>query len=386
MSERHKILIADDEPAIRETLEALLFPEGYDLAFAENGHEALEKAAEFIPDLILLDVMMPDMDGFEVCQHLRANQHLAEVPIIIVTALDDRDSRLEGIEAGADDFITKPFDRHELRLRVRTITRLNRYRSLLKERVEKDRLRESVSILEHEAAIGNLSAGVAHDFNNILAVMMGVEFIEEDLGEIEKEIPPEFRKALKARFDRSKRYCKNLTEARELGMALTGGITEFARGATDGTLTQHLGPLVIKPFDIFKRKFKRWEIVLNLDIEQDLPPVRCNGGEIQRAVLNLVTNAVYAMEEVHNVHRRLNVRLRKDGEAVKLSIEDNGTGMPEDVQTRIFDNLFTTKEKGKGTGIGLATVKKIMDSHGGKIAVDSEVGRGTCFVLTFPVT
>jgi len=128
------ILIVDDELIGRETLEGLLISQGYSLAFAGNGPEALVKAAELVPDLILLDVMMPGMDGYKVCQRLRADPLLAEVPIIMVTVLDDRDSRLRGIEAGADDFVTKPFDRVELRARVRTITRLNRYRRLLAER------------------------------------------------------------------------------------------------------------------------------------------------------------------------------------------------------------------------------------------------------------
>jgi len=129
------ILIVDDEPSARDTLEALLVNQGYRLAFAANGVEALSKAAELGPDLILLDVMMPVMDGFEVCQRLRADPLLAEAPIVMVTALDDRASRLRGLEAGADDFVSKPFDRDELRARVRTITRLNRYRRLMAERV-----------------------------------------------------------------------------------------------------------------------------------------------------------------------------------------------------------------------------------------------------------
>ncbi|HEC85799.1 MAG: diguanylate cyclase [Candidatus Parabeggiatoa sp. nov. 1] len=131
MPEKSTILIVDDELVSRYTVEVLLATEGYTLMFAENGKEALEKAAELIPDLMLLDVMMPGMDGFEVCQHLRANPRLAELPIVMVTALDDRDSRLRGIEAGADDFMSKPFDRAELRARIRTITRLNRYRRLV---------------------------------------------------------------------------------------------------------------------------------------------------------------------------------------------------------------------------------------------------------------
>ncbi len=130
------ILIVDDEPVGRETLEGVLIAQGYKLVFASNGKQALEKAAKFSPDLILLDVMMPGMDGLEVCQKLRKDPLLSEVPIIMVTALDDRDSRLQGIEAGADDFVSKPFDHVELRARVRTITRLNRYRRLLSERVK----------------------------------------------------------------------------------------------------------------------------------------------------------------------------------------------------------------------------------------------------------
>ena len=134
MEHKSTILIVDDDPVGRDTLEGVLYSQGYRLAFAGTGPETLAKAAELIPDLILLDVMMPAMDGFEVCRRLRADKVLADVPIIMVTALDDRDSCLRGIEAGADDFVTKPFDRLKLRARVQTITRLNRYRRLLAER------------------------------------------------------------------------------------------------------------------------------------------------------------------------------------------------------------------------------------------------------------
>jgi len=138
-STKSSILIVDDELVIREVLERILSAGGYDLAFASSGAEALAKAAELTPDLILLDVMMPVMDGFEACRRLRADPLLAEVPVIMVTALDDRDSRLRGIEAGADDFIAKPFDKMELQVRVRAITKLDRYRRLLSERAKFER-------------------------------------------------------------------------------------------------------------------------------------------------------------------------------------------------------------------------------------------------------
>jgi putative two-component system response regulator len=124
------VLVVDDEPAGRKALGAILSAQGYFVALAADGPEALAEAVLLQPDLILLDVMMPGMDGFEVCRRLRATPDLADVPVLMLTALDDPDSRLNGIEAGADDFISKPFDRAELRARVRTITRLNRYRRL----------------------------------------------------------------------------------------------------------------------------------------------------------------------------------------------------------------------------------------------------------------
>jgi two-component system, cell cycle response regulator len=134
VSYQSTILIVDDSLVLRSMLHELLQQAGYRLLLAATGAEALELAALNLPDLILLDVVLPDLDGFEVCRRLRAHPHLAHVPIMMLTALDDRDSRLAGIRAGADDFISKPFDQIELGARVRTITRLNRYRRLQNER------------------------------------------------------------------------------------------------------------------------------------------------------------------------------------------------------------------------------------------------------------
>ena len=134
MERTSTVLIVDDERFWQVTLEKLLAEEGYQLAFAKDGPEALTLAAQFTPDVILLDVMMPSLNGFEVCRRLRATPGLAEVPILIVTSLNDPEAKLQGLQAGADDFITKPYDPVELQTRVRTITQLNRYRRLLAER------------------------------------------------------------------------------------------------------------------------------------------------------------------------------------------------------------------------------------------------------------
>jgi putative two-component system response regulator len=150
------VLIVDDEYAGRETLQSILEGEGYQLEMAENGMQALEKARKLSPDVILLDVMMPGMTGFEVCQRIRSDPQIAEIPIIILTALDDRESLLNALKAGADDFISKPFDRYELRARLLGITRLNRYQKLLQERTK---LQEAnVQLLNaYEATIESLS-------------------------------------------------------------------------------------------------------------------------------------------------------------------------------------------------------------------------------------
>jgi PAS domain S-box-containing protein len=156
------ILIIDDEPAMREALGELLAEEGYYLSFAQSGEEGLAKAAETVPDLILLDVVMPDLDGFAVCRKLRADELLAEVPIIITTSLADRDSRLRGFAAGADDYVTKPVDEPELLARVRTTTRLNRYRRLLEEQIGREMAEEALDISEtrYHSLFGSVPVGL----------------------------------------------------------------------------------------------------------------------------------------------------------------------------------------------------------------------------------
>ena len=133
MATLSRVLIVDDEPIARDSLEALLFGEGYELYFAASGAEGLKTASAIKPDAVVLDVMMPGMDGFEVCRRLRADPALAPVAIVMVTALDDRRSRLTGLSAGADEFLSKPFDSLELKIRLQTIARLGRYRRLVAE-------------------------------------------------------------------------------------------------------------------------------------------------------------------------------------------------------------------------------------------------------------
>ena len=150
------VLIVDDEYSGRETLQSVLEGEGYELEMAENGSQAIEKAKKLLPDVILLDIMMPGMTGFEVCQRIRSDPQIAEIPIIVLTALDDRESLLNALKAGADDFISKPFDRFELRARLLGITRLNRYQKLLQERTKLREANEHL-LAAYEETIEGLS-------------------------------------------------------------------------------------------------------------------------------------------------------------------------------------------------------------------------------------
>jgi len=168
VDQQGSILIVDDKEMLRMTLGMLLEDEGYQLFYAADGQEALSKAIQHVPDLILLDVMMPEMNGFDVCRRLRAHKVLAEVPVIMLTALNNRQARLDGLAAGADDFITKPFDHIELRTRIQSIMRLNRYRQLLVERVRfrwvVEQAEEGYIVLGEEDVVAYTSPRARHYF------------------------------------------------------------------------------------------------------------------------------------------------------------------------------------------------------------------------------
>src|SRR5688500_14596968 len=175
------VLIVDDDPTAREALVAILEGEKYELRQAKDGIQALQILKQLQPDLILLDVMMPAMDGFEVCRRIRATPQLAEVPILILTALDDRDSLLKGIESGADDFLSKPVDRRELTARVRTITRLNRYRTLMEQRENIRHMAERVVSAQEEER-QRISRELHDDLGQALTThLLALRNLQEDL-------------------------------------------------------------------------------------------------------------------------------------------------------------------------------------------------------------
>ena len=182
MNAQPTILIVDDEARNRDLIEAILKPAGYHLEMAVDGQEALAKTIELRPDLILLDVMMPDITGYEVCQTIREDADLSEIPVIMVTALDDRESRLQGIEAGADDFLSKPVDSMELKARVKTVVRLNRYRRLIGEREKAAKIADFASdalfLLGRDNCIRQANASAGKLLHKEVGNLIGANFLD----------------------------------------------------------------------------------------------------------------------------------------------------------------------------------------------------------------
>jgi PAS domain S-box-containing protein len=239
MEHQSTILIVDDQISGREVLRGLLLPENYDLMFAASGQEALDKATQLIPDLILLDVMMPGMDGFEVCRRLRADTNLAEVPVIMVTSLDDLDARLKGLEAGADDFIAKPFNRAELRARVKTITRLNYHRRLrtAELKAERDRTRAILEALG-EAVVVVDAAGIIEYANPAVAKLTGFksEEIVHENWQNWQDIQPDLYAEILDCVKRGRTWQGQLTKQRKDGSEYDAALTvapDFSVGGQD---------------------------------------------------------------------------------------------------------------------------------------------------------
>lgn len=340
-----KILIVDDEPAGIATLEAMLEGQGYQLEAAHNGESALRIAGQTLPDLILLDVMLPGMDGFEVCRRLRATPALAEVPIIILTALDDYASRLTGLEAGADDFFSKPLDRQDLRARVKTITRLNRYRTLLEQREQlREMARGVVEAQEKERR--RISRDLHDDLGQSLtALMLNLQNLQDDL--------PLPDAQLRARL----------------------GAMHADASATLGRMrhmAQDLRPPVLDTLDLraalenYCMEFSaRMRVMLNFEAEPNLPEVNdVHAISLYRFLQEALTNVAR-----HSHADRVWVELSAENTELSLTVQDNGVG---------FD---ATAETG---GIGISGLQERLTLVGGDLFVNSAQGRGTIITARVP--
>jgi two-component system cell cycle sensor histidine kinase/response regulator CckA len=380
------ILIVDDSPSARETLIDALEDEGYELHEATGGSEALSLASTLKPDIILLDVMMPDLDGFEVCRRLRATPALAEVPVLMITALDDRTSRINGIEAGADDFVGKPVDRIELRARIRTITRLNRYRKLREEHArlnremeEREKLQAQFFQAQKMEAVGRLAGGVAHDFNNLLTIILG----HTELAMMRETMSTTLYNRM-----------QEVHMAAKLSANLTRQLLAFSSKQTITPKVLDLNSTVESMLKLVHRLIGE-DIHVEWKPGKDLSKVRMDPSQIDQILANLCVNARDAIDgpgmitvqtgsaTFDEIYCAQNTEA-KPGKYVMMSVKDNGCGMDDETKEKIFEPFFTTKEQGKGTGLGLATVYGVIKQNNGFIEVESAPNKGTNIRVYLP--
>jgi len=394
----YSILIIDDTPTNLGVIVNYLEDVGFEIMAARNGKSGLQIAQRAQPDLILLDIMMPGIDGFETCRRLKADEQTQDIPVIFMTALTNVEDKVKGFAVGGVDYITKPIQQAELLARVQTHLTLSKLQHELEQQVERrtaelvqantqlktemahrEKVEEQLRQSQKMEAIGQLTGGIAHDFNNILTVIMGnISFILNDLdqngpfiGELEQ-----------------------VQEAAERAASLTRQLLAFSR-------KQMLQPKVVNLNDTVNninqmlRRTTREDIAFETYFDPELKPVKVDPGQIEQVIINLVINACDAMPSGGALTiETSNITLDEDysyhrpeveaGDYVMLTVSDTGIGMNAETQARIFDPFFTTKERGKGTGLGLATVHGIINQSGGHIWVYSEPGKGTTFKIYFP--
>ncbi len=368
------VLVVDDDPFIREMAREYLTEANFTVSEAENGVKALQALENLRPDIIMLDVVMPEMDGFATSLAVRRMPGCEVVPILIMTALDDHDSINRAYEMGATDFITKPINWMILVQRIRYMTRAMRMVNKQK------RLEEELQQAQKLEAVATLAGGVAHDFNNLLQTIQG--FSEMLLYNMHEDDP-------------SFRALNRVMDAVESGGKLTRQLLTYSRKVKSEKRPINLNDQVRQAHQLLERTIPKM-IEMDLLLEEDLKLVDADPVQMEQVLMNLVINARDAMPEGGRlVIKTKNIR-RPDKqceshptstpwEGVVLSVSDTGHGMDKETRKQIFDPFFSTKAPGKGTGLGLSMVHGIVENHQGRITCRSTPGAGTSFRIYFPV-
>ena len=414
------ILLVDDNPNNLSVLSQTLKTAGYKVRIAVDGEDALSQVARIRPELILLDVQMPKVDGFEACRRLQANPETEGIPIIFMTALSDTGNKVKGLSLGAVDYITKPFEHEEVLARVKVHWRLKRLADTLEQQVAErshSLQQAQIHLVQQEklSALGELVAGVAHEINNPVGCIIGnVDAVQAYLDDLlrlidlyDKALPQpgdEIEDAIEeidldyVREDFPK-MVKAMRDGGDRIKAISQSLRTFSRADTDSQQPFDLHEGLDSTLLILRHRLKaddtRPEIVVVTDYG-DLPLVQCFPGQLNQVFMNILANAIDALEEasqgrsyteLESEPNRITLSTRVESEQVKVTIADNGPGIPASVRERIFDHLFTTKGVGKGTGLGLAIAHQIVvEKHGGTLEVVPAPGHGTEFVITLPVS
>ncbi|NWF35645.1 response regulator [Mariprofundus sp. KV] len=381
------ILVVDDMPENVHGLVSALSDE-YRVMVAESGARAIEVVnSANAPDLILLDIKMPGMDGYEVCQRIRADEKGRSIPIIFLSVLDEPIEKVRGFAIGGADYITKPFDIDEVHARVRTHLELRQYRLHLEDLVklrtaELTESEKNFRQAQKMEALGTLVGGIAHDFNNILAAMLGSIYLAKNSS------------------DDSEMVNKSLESADELGFRAADMIKQLLTFARQEEVNKKIFSLV--PF------FKEANKLVGRALEENIRfttrincgelLVNANSTQLQQILFNLVNNARDALHgseapeiivslekfEVDAAFRERHPEIKGEHFAV-IEVQDSGEGIPDENLPKLFDPFFSTKEVGKGTGLGLAMVYGSVRDHGGVLEVESVEGEGSRFRVYLPL-
>jgi len=394
------ILIADDNENNLRVLSTMLRSADYNVRIAKNGLQVLSSVAISKPDLILLDIHMPEMDGYETCIKLKEEANYKDIPVIFISALTETFNKVHGFNIGAVDYITKPFQVEEVKLRVQTHMLLRKRTMELENALDEiKRVQTKLIHSEKMASLGILSAGIAHEINNpINFVYAGINSLIKNFNELEKGLQ-ELRQLFNALEENEKDAFLRIFEKYNLEKRLyvipqladdikTGavrtteivkGLRLFARSDKEEKVLVNVGESIEAALLLLKNQYKnRIDIVKTL--AEDLPNIRCYPGQLTQAFVNIIHNAIDAIEG----KGAINISLEKSGNNMKLIIADTGKGMPKELISRIFDPFFTTKSVGGGMGLGLAITHGIIEKHNGTIQVESVEGQGTTFEIVLP--
>lgn len=356
------ILVVDDEEMARDVIEGFLFREGYHLAFAEDAKQALEYLTERLPDVILLDVMMPNMDGFALCRQLKSNERYQHIPIILVTALSDKQDMLRGIDAGADDFINKPVNELELKARVHSMLRIKK---------QYDKLQDALKLREE------LSHMVVHDMKTPLTAILGYS----DILRVASNLDPQAREDADKIYAHAKRLNAFLMDI--LMVAKMEQANQLLLNCTATDLIQ-LIQQVERDHQVIAQ-LKRIKIVTEFPAPG--PQLNLDVNLFRRVLDNLISNALRFSPPQSSITVKLEGTNGLSGADphVRLSVFDAGPGISKHDQARIFDKFETgsTVERSVSyqTGLGLTFCKMVVEAHGGRIFVSDNQPTGAAFTI-----
>jgi signal transduction histidine kinase len=376
------LLIAEDEPNMMTYLCSQLSAD-FEIIQAIDGSEAVSKACQYLPDIILSDLMMPYKDGMQVCRELKERTSTRSIPVVLLTARPDEQTKIEALTSGATDFIGKPFSLTEVRVRLMNLAASHLYQRELadqKKRLEAtlEQLKEAESLLvQHEklSALGRMSAGLIHEINNPLNfATQGIHWLKQMKDRLPGSLQDDFAETLDDIDIGVKRVVTIIADLRS-----------FTRPNQDGFADFELRPMVNTVLRFFSHHEKDGMRFI-VDVHDGLL-VHGNHGHLTQVLVNLLQNGVDATAEkiyAEGQEPALQIQARQNHDRVILSVKDNGSGMSRETQENIFDPFFTTKEVGKGLGLGLSICHRIIADHQGLVTIHSEPGTGTEFILDLP--